>query len=129
MFDGGDGGFESVFTEMRSGGFQPGTSTSRSTTTFIENGKRITRTTTTQRFADGRVETHVSVIVCSAGNCVDVGCHVVLQTEEKHDEVPMGGYRLSDESGSGSRRHHHPTLQDSSSSGRHGRSSGHRRRY
>ena len=61
MFGGGE--FTEMMSSVRTGSFEPGTSTSTRTTTFIENGKRITKTTTTRQHADGRVETHVRALL------------------------------------------------------------------
>ena len=60
------GGFGSSSSMMSMMSMEPGTSTSRQSTTFIQNGKRITKTTTTKRYADGRVETHVRCVGCMA---------------------------------------------------------------
>lgn len=60
--DGGSFGSSSSFSSMsssNSGGMRGGgTSKSVSTRTVIENGKKVTKTTTTIRHADGRVETN-----------------------------------------------------------------------
>jgi hypothetical protein len=60
----GLGSSSSMFTSFSSSSSLGGgvTSSSRSSTTFIQNGQRITKTTTTKRYADGRVETHVSAL-------------------------------------------------------------------
>lgn len=91
---GGGGGDLFSFATMGMPSLEGGaTAVSRSSSTVIQNGRKVTRTTTTQRFADGREET---------------------RTEETVDDVPVAssGGRLADAPYGGRAR-----LQDSHSSG------------
>ena len=61
MQGGGMQGSSMSFSSSSMGGMGGGVSTSTQTETVIENGRRVTRTTTTVRHADGRVETQTQV--------------------------------------------------------------------
>lgn len=91
FFGGFGGGFSEMRSELRSGHFAPGTSTSRTSTTLIEGGKRITRTTVAKRFPDGRVETHV----CPASRCCVVFVAIAFITVVSwRSSILLSQYRM-----------------------------------
>lgn len=61
MFSGmdpGEGSMNSFFESTSAGGVGGGVSKSQSTKTIVKNGRKYTKTTTTIKHPDGRVETH-----------------------------------------------------------------------
>jgi hypothetical protein len=83
-------GDEMFSAEMRTA--PAGTSVHTSSSTFIHNGRKITRTTTTRRYADGREETQTDEQVSELPARGDERVRGRLRDERSHRDRDRLGY-------------------------------------